>query len=75
MNRLRDLLIAVLAVIGDEELLGMYLEEIVHRVINPIVYVYVLGTYAAEYKNTIVQMIEPKTPDFSISHEYSQHHS
>lgn len=67
MDRLKQLLITVLAVIADEELLGMYLEDVARTVVKPFVFAYVCGTIAVEHKNRIVKLIEPKTPNFSLN--------
>ncbi len=52
---------------ADEELLGLHVYNFVQALVKPLVFIYVCGVYAAEYKTKLVQMIEPKTPDFSIA--------
>ena len=50
----------------DEDNLAINLQLIAEKIAKPIVFVYVCGTYAADFKDSIVKRIEPKTPEWNL---------
>lgn len=64
---IKTILAWVMTNIMDEETLAVNLQLIAMEVIKPFVFAFVCGTYVKEYTDKLVQLIEPKTPDFSIN--------
>ena len=69
LNQLITLFLAFLT--ADEELMGLYLEDLAKKVVQPFVLVYVAGVITSEQiKITIKRietLIEPETPDFYLT--------
>ena len=66
MSYLKQLFTIIIAFFtADEEIVGLHIYDFVQALVKPFVFAYVCGTYVYEFKTTLVQMIEPKTPDFS----------
>ena len=69
LNHLLTLVIAFLK--ADEELMGLYLEDLAKKVAQPFVFVFVVGVITSEQMKLtlkrVERLIEPETPDFYLT--------
>lgn len=67
MDKIKQLLMTLIAFFADEELLSLRIEEVVKQIVKPLVFAYVVGVIAYEQVKRFEAFIEPRTPDFTIS--------
>ena len=67
MDKIKPIIITLIAFFSDEELLGLRLEELTKKIVIPFVAAYVVGQMAYEQIKKIEAFIEPRTPDFTLN--------
>ena len=67
MDKIKPILITIIAFFSDEELLGLRLEELTKKIVIPFVAAYVVGQLAQVQIKRFEQLIEPRTPDFTLN--------